>query len=428
MIKKILNSKLRKDLIFSYFTQAITLTFGFLNIYLITNYVGLYKYGQYSILVTSVGFMSLLITARSGEAIVKFYKKSKIEKNNPAAKTYIIYGFFIDVLTSLFLYGLVILLSDFIASSLLKDDSLRSLVTLFAIINVLVFLKGTMQGYLQAKEMFYFFNGIKIFEVIGLSVVLFFSFKFLGTNLVDIINSYIFVYSLSFFVSLLVFCMYYFKEFKSTRVVFSKDTFVKYIKFNMITFTSSTMKAGSRNFDNLILSYFTSPSTVAIYTILKKFFMPISMISKPFRTIMYPKLTQFWYNKKYIQFQNNIMKITKLLLLMSFVYFIGVFVFSDLLINSFKLEYENIDMMIYLMMAYFSMASLTWWTRNFSNIVNPMYSLISSSMNTGLQIIICPLSTYFFQMEGLIISLIFIKIINVIYWLIRYKSVLRSVH
>lgn len=419
-IKKV--SKFKKDIFFSYLTQGIVMIFGFVNIFLITNYTGIDKYGQYAILVSSVGFMSLLLTARSGEAIVRFYKSSKIKNNYIDAKTYIFYGFIIDIITSILLYSLVVIFSDFIASSLLKDQTLTSIVVLFGVINIFVFLKGTIEGYLQANEMFYFFNGMKIFQILLLSISLFISFIFFGKELINIVYSYIFVYSLSFIITLTIFLIYFHKEFKKIKIKINKSTFLEYIKFNSITFSSSAMKAGNQNFDSLILSYFTNPALVGIYTILKKFFMPINVAVKPFQTIMYPKLTQLWHEKNYKIFHESIIKTTKLLLFVAFMYFIILIIFSDYLISFFNLDYANIYTVLYSFIIYFALVPLIWWSRNFSNIINPMFSLISTSLNTILQLTLCTLLTYLYGIEGLIIGLISIKIIIVIYWVIRYKN------
>ena len=73
MFKKCLNSKFKKDLIFSYFAQGITIGFGFIQLFLINRYFGVETYGQLAIIMSTAGIFSALLTARSSEAI--FYKR-----------------------------------------------------------------------------------------------------------------------------------------------------------------------------------------------------------------------------------------------------------------------------------------------------------------------------------------------------------------
>lgn len=422
MLNKLINSKFKKDILFSYFTQGILLTFGFLNIYLITSYAGIDKYGKYAILVSSVGFMSLLLTARSGEAIVKFYNREKIENNLKKAKVFISYGFIIDMITAGLLFLLTYLLSEFIAQHFLKQPDMAQIVVFFSIINVLYFLRGTMEGYLQANELFYFFNGLKIVEVVSLSIILIINFNYVGTGLIDIVNSYVLVGVITFVATAIIFSIHYFKEFLNTSASFSKAAFKEYIKFNAITFSSSALKAGNQNFDNLILSYFTNPGLVGVYTIIKRFFQPITVAEKPFQTIMYPKLTQLYYEKNLKLFNVKVLKITKLLVTIAISYSILVLIFSDFLAELFSLKYTNTFIIIVFIMFYYIQFPLIWWSRNFSNIINPMISLYSTSLNTLLQLLLCSIFTYLYGLEGLVVSLILVKLIIVVYWIYQYKK------
>lgn len=422
MVKKLINTKFKKDILFSYFTQVIVIIFGFINIYIITNYAGIEKFGQLSILVSTVGFMSLLLTARSGEAIVKFYKREKINHNYQNAKAYLFYGVVLDIITAILLFGLTWALSSFIATSFLKDTTLADVVTTFAFINVFFFLRGTMSGYLQANEMFYIFNGLKIIDVSVLALVLYLTLTSVGSELINIVDSYIYTKIIIFTLTFIIFVIHYVKEFRGIKVQLKKEFLKEYLKFNIITFSSSSLKAGNQNFDSLVLSYFASPTIVGVYAIIKKFFMPIQVMVSPFSTITYPKLTKLWYEKKYKEFDNTIKKIVKLLFLGTILYFILLSLFSDLLISIFKLEYEDINILLYLMMGVFIFTPLLWWTRSFSNIVNPNYSLYAGMYYTIFQIMLLPLAVSYGGIINLLVVLNLLVFGLFLYWFKKYKK------
>jgi len=191
IIQKLVNSKFKKDILFGYITQGVTVVFGFINIYIMTNFVGLEIYGQYAILVASVGSMSLLLTARSGEAVVKFYKREKVYENYKSANTFLLYGFILDLITAVLLFLLTYALSFYIAEYFLKDGLLYEEVILFSVVNVLFFLSGTIKGYFQANEKFYILNGIRILESIVLTIILLYVSTQIGRTLLHIVESYV---------------------------------------------------------------------------------------------------------------------------------------------------------------------------------------------------------------------------------------------
>jgi O-antigen/teichoic acid export membrane protein len=73
LLKKLINTKFKKDLAFSYFTQGITIGLGFIQLFLINRYFGVETYGQLAIIMSTAGIFSALLTARSSEAITRFF-------------------------------------------------------------------------------------------------------------------------------------------------------------------------------------------------------------------------------------------------------------------------------------------------------------------------------------------------------------------
>lgn len=423
MIQNLLNTKFKKDISFGYITQAVVILVGFINVYLITKYSGIEVFGQFSILVASVGMLSLLATARTGEAVVKFYKREKIENNLQNAKTFVYYGIFVDIVTAFVFFILVYYLSTVLGIFFLKDESFSQIIILFSIINILFFLRGSMLGYFQANEMFYLFNSLKIMEQILLSLVLLTIFQSIGNTLSDIVYSYIFVNLIIFFIVLLFFSIRFSKEMKGVSLKFKKDTFNEYIKFNFITFLSSSLKAGNQNIDSLILAYFTTPTTVGVYTIIKKVFNPIRIIAIPFQNITYPKLTKMYHKNELERFDRMIKRVTLLLFLIGIAYCVTILLFSNVIIEIFSIDFQNIYSVIYLMMIFSIFLPLFWWHRNFSNIVDPKISLNINFIMTIYQLSISSITTLFYGVEGLIISLIVGNIILMNYFVKRYKLI-----
>ena len=222
MIKKLLNSKFKKDLIFSYFTQGVTIGFGFLQLFLINRYFGVETYGQLAIVMSTAGIFSALLTARSSEAITRFFTREMINKNFQNAKFVLLIGFCIDIITAFLMLGLTYLFSDFIAKTFIKDISFSLDVFLYSFVVFFGFLRGTLFGYFQSKEMFFFINSVNVVEaLIKATLLLIIIFVLQDSSLYEIIATLIIASILSYIYVLIVFLKNYIKEFKNISTKYS---------------------------------------------------------------------------------------------------------------------------------------------------------------------------------------------------------------
>lgn len=416
-------SKFKKDVLFSYFTQGIALSTSFVNFFLITQFAGLEVYGQYAVLAASLGFISAIVMVRSGESVVKFYKTEVIKGDLSKAKAYLLYGFLFDLVTAVFLLLLVYVTTGVIAEYLLKSKELESSVLIFSLINISVLLRGTCLGYFQSKERFNLINGLKVFESVLISVALFVALSQFGSSLHNVINAYI-VASTS---SLLLFYLYYFvyaSRESTTRAQIDKSSFQKYFRFNFVTFFSSGLKAGNKSYDGIVLAYFTSPVVVGVYSILKKFFMPAEMLVQPFRNILYPKVVKFWELDEKQKLRILIRTISVRLVFVVMAYGGVLYLCSGLIFNLFNIEGQIDGYIILLFSVTYTLMTSMWWTRIFSNTVNPVYSLVAGAFSTVYQLLVSTLAVYYFGLVGLICSMLSVNVLLFVYWRRLLKNVL----
>ena len=199
MLKKLINTKFKKDLAFSYFTQGITIGLGFIQLFLINKYFGVETYGQLAIIMSTAGIFSALLTARSSEAITRFFTREMINNNFQNAKFILTIGFCIDIITALFMIGLTYMLSEFVAETFMKNIKFSSEVFLYSFVIFFGFLRGTIFGYFQSKEMFFLINTITIFEsFIKIVALILIVFVFSNSTLEDVIWTLIVASFLSF--------------------------------------------------------------------------------------------------------------------------------------------------------------------------------------------------------------------------------------
>lgn len=120
LIKKLLNSKSKKDLLFSYFSQISVILLGFLQVILLTKFFGIETYGKYMIIISSAGVFTTLLTAKSTEAVTKFCLRERLKGNISNEKLIILFGLSIDVLIAFTLLAIIYLVSPLIATFFFK--------------------------------------------------------------------------------------------------------------------------------------------------------------------------------------------------------------------------------------------------------------------------------------------------------------------
>jgi len=415
---------IRKDLIVVYAAQLVVIVSGFANTLIITNYAGLDKFGQYSVLVSSMGVLSLLLGIRSGEATVKFYNKWKEANDNRRAKTFIVYGLFVDMFLATLFLILAYLFSSVIAKYFLKDVIMSYAVFLFAFVTIFTFLRMTMLGYFQAIEKFSLFSIFMASEQLMTPFLLIYILENIGKDIMNIVEARVFSNIFVFILLCVSFYFYYRREFVGVKLNFSKKNFVDYIQFNMLTFSSSFLKAGSQKIDVLIISYFSDTLVTGNYVIVKKIFSVVQVVTNPVRYILYPKLAKLWCRGDISKFFLLIDRVSNMMLLIGVLLLFVLFVNAETIINYFNGVMD--PMLVMSMTLLFVLTPLFWWHRSFSNIVDPKISLYSNVISIVLQVIILPLSMYYYNTAVMTLGLATINLVIYFYWKHQYKIILLS--
>ena len=425
-INLIMNKKfrLKEHLLFSYFSQIVNISLGFLQVFLISRYFGVEVYGQLMIIIASAGVFSVLLTARSSEAITRFFTREILNNNLENAKFIIIIGFIIDFITAILLVVFIYGVSNLIAIHLIKNQMLEFEVFIYSLVIFFTFLSGTMLGYLQSNNMFIQINIISIIEMTLKNVILLFAIFILKEeSLKSIIIVLICASLFSYFYTIFIFSKNYIKQFKNIKYKVNFFILKEYWNFNLKTFISSSLKAGNNNMDTLLIAYFINANIVGIYQIIKKILSPSTFLVKPFSMLLYPKLIKYFESKDIKNLKILILKISMMLFLIIVVYIFCIYLGIEIIFNIMKIEFVAYYNYLFILLSFVTvLVSMQWWSRIFSNTVNPNYSLYSNLFATLFQLTITILSTYLFNLEGLLFSLITMNLFLFIYWVKKLRD------
>ena len=417
MINKILSSKFKKDLSFSYITQLCLVLFGFVQVFIINKYFGVNIYGQITIINSTIGMFSMLITARSSEAVTRFFKREELNGNYENAKFVLCIGVIIDLITAIILVAVIYFVSDLISERFLKDNQYSKHIILYSFITFFSFLRGSFTGYFQAKEKFELINLTLILESLIKTILLIVIIN-KENALYNIIMMYLYASFFSFLFSYCIAVRNINEEYNGIKIKINTKILKEYWGFNVKTFISSSIKSGNRNIDNIILAYFLDAKIVGLYELLKKIASPLAIISSPLSSLYYPKFITLYETNDREGVFYIIKRSTLILTCLSIIYTIITTVILGFILSVTNIENEIKYNIYYLFICMNTIININmWWVRPFSNVVNPNYSINMNVFSTIFQLLITICVTKYYHIEGMLASLLVMNTLIILMWI-----------
>ncbi|CAK1934636.1 putative Polysaccharide biosynthesis protein [Vibrio crassostreae] len=408
--------KKRRKAIFAYMSSLISLVSGFLLIIIVNKLSGVDIYGQFSLIVASTTLITKFLSSRTSEAIIKFYIRSDLDNDRCKMQLTIFISLTIDFVSASLIYLIINYYSDIISEGLLKTE-INNELWLYSLVVVMVFMKSSLVGYLQAKNQLNTISIINSIESIVKITTLYLLFKHVSSSLENIVLSVVFSTFLSYF-SFLILAIYYLYRDKMFFKPSLNFTFVKeYFRFTATTFVSSTLKGINQGGDVIILGIFTNPSIVGVYDSVKK----ITNIST-FPSLVMPflyasKISEWGGGKKYGKIKNVIFYTTLKLLLVSSSVATVIVLFGDEFLEYFSID-EGYNNILYILLVGSLLNVSVWWGRIYSNIIDPFISLYVNVFISLYLVTFSTSMTYLWGLEGMASS---IAVMNVGVFIIFIK-------
>lgn len=399
---------------------------GFLMLTVVTRYAGVEVYGKIVILTALSGLVSNLLTFRTNEAVTKFYKIGLIEGNRARCTAALLIGLIVDIAMGCLCVVLINIFSNDIADSLLKQPGAGSLVSIYAWVTFLGFVRGSAFGLLLAEERFALVNLVAVIEhLVKLLIVV-------GILIVTSKLDFEWIIWATLWSCLLVSIAMVSFLFVRWWPVFAFDRTVltylrEYLSFSGSTFLSSSLKAGNQSIDTIMFGVFSGPISVGIYGILKQFLSPMVIIGGPFSAQSFPRFVSAAATNNFDFILNSIEKVNRMLLIGTAV----IFVLSAAIL----VPYANWNQLGFSYAHYISFFILAianvlnqqmWWARPFSLSFVPRASVVGNLIATALLILLLPFLITSFDVVGGAVAMFLTQLILLLYWKGKLRSVFRA--
>jgi O-antigen/teichoic acid export membrane protein len=199
----------------------------------------------------------------------------------------------------------------------------------------------------------------------------------------------------------------------------------EYFGFNARTFLSSTLKAGYQKIDVLLLGHFFNPAIVGAYQTFRNIAVPLNFISSPYEIIIYPRITKLWQIGDWATIRAQIKKVTLAIAAMGLgVALIRAYLLAPLA-SYFSLgEVGELRLLYYGTLAsMFVNGTAYWWTRAFSNAVNPNLSIYLGLVASVSMLTLVPAFSHWGGLTGYIMAILGVEAVKCTFWLRVYLRI-----
>ena len=420
-----INRKFKTDALFTYACQIGSVAFGFIYMFLITRYAGVDAFGAIAVLTAFSSVLGNLLSMRTNEAVTYFYKRCEAVGSESQCLFVLKTGMLLDFLAGAAIYFSFYLMAGIIANYFIEDVASVSQVQLFSFGLFLIFVRGTPLGYLQAMERFKYVMFVTFLESL-LKVAIIGGMVFLWGKDLSFENIIYAILSASLFVS----CVLYFSlitamlgGFKGIIKNFDSSMLREFFSFSLKVFSSSALKSGNKNIDTLVLGFVASSSEVGLYSLIRQFLTPILFVSSPFSGQVYPKFVQAKEENRWQDISDTIEKINSKL---TPIYLSMLVVIGPVAVGYLQWTGVDLDVMHYIsifVMAFtVYLSGKLWWSRPFSNAVDPYISLKANLYATLFSVITLYPLTVLLGMPGTALSMLGMMVMLTFYFKRTYRS------
>lgn len=411
----------------SYALQGVATVLSFAHIALVSRYAGVDIFGAISLIATFTMTISVLVSARTADSLVRFCGEGEIKKNDVQISKTIRWGTGIDLILGFVGMAIVSFFGEQIAGLFLKGYLSPQHIQMSSWIVLLLCLRGVPQGLLTWKGRIRHFNMIPIVETTcrflggiylikqGWLDVTYFCFLYIGAALVSTAYAWFAASDLAWR------GLFHWRTPNTQNPGFARE----YWTLSGNNFLIFIVKSLTSNLDQFIFSYFFTAHDSGIYQLIRKLATPLAFIAQPFMVIKFPRLVELHTAGLKQKLYAMIAHSSYFVLLMGSGYVFLLFLLRPIIFQTLAVpEFPHAGLITAGMCLGLLLNNLIWWGRLFAITVKPLWSLV---INTGTLIFQATIGAYLimtYQLAGAALNLILVHaFVFITYWiiLIRYE-------
>lgn len=413
-----LDRKFKTDYLWTLAAQVANLCAAFVFLGTVTRLGGLTVLGQLSLLVSLTAVLGNLLSFRTNEAVLTFFKRADIDARPDQKKFAVVAGMLLDVGVASVLFAIFYFGRSAICEHLLKDPGVEGDVALYGVIIAGLVLRSTPIALLQATEHFRAVNLLTTLEPwLKLGLVLVAYLQNGRLTLHGIVVATLMANLITLLIAATLAARQHARELLVTPIYRDRAHLRQYLSYCASTFASSTLKAGNQQIDVLVLGYLTQPHVSGLYATFRQFAAPLAFISNPFASISQARFVQAAHQNQLATLADTIGRLNRrlaaLFALAAPVLGLAAWVYGELTHIRYT-PWQAVALPALLLAG--ALSASQWWARPFSSATNPRYSLISNALASALIIVGAPLLILQAGLTGAALAQLTMVAVTYVYW------------
>lgn len=413
-----LDRKFKRNYLWTLAAQVANLCAAFVFLGAVTRLGGLGVLGQLSLLVSLTAVLGNLLSFRTNEAVLTYFKRAEIDARPDQKKFAVVAGILLDVFVATVLCAIVFFGRSLICEHLLKDRSVEGDVALYGLIIAGLVLRSTPIALLQATEHFRAVNLLTTLEPwLKLALVLFAHLKDSGLNLHSVVIATLVANLGTLLIAAALAAHQHARELLAVPIYRDRTHLRQYLSYCASTFASSTLKAGNQQIDVLVLGYLTQPHVSGLYATLRQFAAPLAFISNPIATISQARFVQAAHQHQLAELAATIARLNRRLAALFAVaapaLALAAWIYGELAHIRYT-AWQALALPALLLAG--ALSASQWWARPFSSATNPRFSLVSNALASALIIVGAPLLILQAGLTGAALAQLTMVAVTYLYW------------
>ena len=327
---------------------------------IIARFLGVYFFGIFAMIISSVEILNILISFRVWDTTVKFIGDNATNKQN--ISKYISFSTMVSFFSSLFSLILIFLLVDPVIHHLLgayeeNDNFLTSLMYAYAFSVLFISINDNFDGILRTYNQYSSILKINIITNLSRLVLVVYFIYFVETGFLDKTFYILSCFVLAFAIGTLLRFIYLKKALNEEKITLKLSHSLRhseqfdYLKFMFNAHFSNILNlANDKNLGVLVVGYFVGPFYAGLYRVARAITKIIRRIMDPALEIIFPEFVKLNAEKDFQNYKKVIIESVKMLVLSSLIVGSGIYLFSSEIIELFfGAQYINAESALFIL-------------------------------------------------------------------------------
>jgi O-antigen/teichoic acid export membrane protein len=378
-------------------SQAVAMALSLVQTALATNLLGADIYGTLVVVMTFATNVNRLFSFRMGEFVIRYMGREIANKDYTRAAGYAKIAGFVETFTSLFTYGIFILVAVWGAQTFAKDVNTLPYFYLYGFFILANLVNETSTGILQVTNRFKVQAGINLaqsFLTAGLITLAFFTHG----DMLFVLWAYLlgkFVTGLGPVVAALIALKNKLGKDWWQAPITGLAPLKEMLGFTVSTNLSGTVKLVVSESEPLLVGLFLNTAAVAYYKIALSIATPLMVPISQFINTTYPETTRCIAERKWAELRRLLRRVTILSGSWTVLFTIGMAIFGPWLLSIFGQEYRQAYVTMMILIGGYGVSNIFYWNRSlllsFGKANIPLYVLAAVAVvKTLLAFVVVP--------------------------------------